>query len=58
MIKKVLFWGAKFKAGIIYNLIKDSKIIIEKEFISKFLFDQQKNQNLSQKLNLQTVQQN
>ena len=40
MIKKVLFWGAKFKAGIIYNLIKDSKIITREKSLSvSFLFD-------------------
>ena len=40
MIKKVLFWGAKFKAGIIYDLIKNKKILTnEKRLSVNFLFD-------------------
>ena len=40
MIKKVLFWGAKFKAGIIYDLIKNKKILSnEKKLSVDFLFD-------------------
>ena len=40
MKKNVFFWGAKFKAGIIYNLIK--KKLIFKDRINldvKYLFD-------------------
>ena len=40
MIKKVLFWGAKFKAGIIYDLIKNKKILSnEKKLLVNFIFD-------------------
>ena len=40
MIKKVLFWGAKFKAGIIYDLIQKKKILSNKKKLSvNFLFD-------------------
>ena len=40
MIKKVLFWGAKYKAGIIYDLITKNKILANSKNLSvKFLFD-------------------
>ena len=40
MIKNVFFWGAKYKAGIIYDLIKSKKIIENTKNLSvKYLFD-------------------
>ena len=40
MTKNIFFWGAKFKAGIIYNLIKDNKILNDtKMFELKYIFD-------------------
>ena len=40
MIKNVLFWGAKYKAGIIYDLIKHDKIFTKiKNLRVKYLFD-------------------
>ena len=40
MIKKVFFWGAKYKAGIIYDLIKNHKIIEKTKNISvNYIFD-------------------
>ena len=28
MKKNIIFWGAKFKAGIIYNLVEKNKILV------------------------------
>ena len=40
MIKNVFFWGAKYKAGIIYDLIKNDKITGNTKNLSvKYLFD-------------------
>ena len=40
MSKNILFWGAKFKAGIIYDLIKSNKILENtKNLKIKYLFD-------------------
>ena len=40
MKKNVFFWGAKFKAGIIYHLIKNNKILKNiKNLKVKYLFD-------------------
>ena len=40
MKKNIIFWGAKFKAGIIYDLIENNKIIKNtKNFKIKYLFD-------------------
>tara|TARA_A100001015_G_scaffold74558_1_gene82705 strand:+ start:3244 stop:3930 length:687 start_codon:yes stop_codon:yes gene_type:complete len=40
MIKKVFFWGAKYKAGIIYDLIKNHKIIEKTKNLSvNYIFD-------------------
>ncbi len=40
MIKNVLFWGAKYKAGIIHDLISNSKIIKNtKNLEVRYLFD-------------------
>ncbi len=40
MSKKILFWGAKYKAGIIYDLIQNNKILNRNSnFIVKYLFD-------------------
>ena len=40
MIKNIFFWGAKYKAGIIYDLIKNNKIRQNtKNLFVKFLFD-------------------
>ena len=40
MIKNIFFWGAKYKAGIIYDLIKNNKIKEDtKNLFVKYLFD-------------------
>ena len=40
MKKNIIFWGAKFKAGIIYDLIVKNKILANSKKLSvKFLFD-------------------
>ena len=40
MIKKIFFWGAKYKAGIINDLIENHKILANtKKLCVKFLFD-------------------
>ena len=40
MKKKIFFWGAKFKAGIIYDLIKNDKILDKTTNLTvKYLFD-------------------
>jgi acetyltransferase EpsM len=40
MIKNIFFWGAKYKAGIIYELIKNNKIKKDsKNLLVKYLFD-------------------
>ena len=40
MIKNVFFWGAKYKAGIIYDLIKNNKITENTKNLSvSYLFD-------------------
>ena len=40
MKKNIFFWGAKFKAGIIYNFIKNRKLIgLNKNLKIKYLFD-------------------
>ncbi len=40
MNKKILFWGAKYKAGIIYDLIENNKILNSNSKLSvKYLFD-------------------
>ena len=40
MKKNIFFWGAKFKAGIIYNFIKNHKLIgLNKNLKIKYLFD-------------------
>jgi len=40
MIKNIFFWGAKYKAGIIYDLIKNNKIKQDtKNLFVKYLFD-------------------
>ncbi len=40
MNKKILFWGAKYKAGIIYNLIQNNKTLnTDSSFTIKYLFD-------------------
>ena len=40
MINNVLFWGAKFKAGIIHNLIKNNKILADTSSIKlQYIFD-------------------
>ena len=40
MIKNVFFWGAKYKAGIIYDLIINDKITENTKNLSvKYLFD-------------------
>tara|TARA_Y100001958_G_C21163535_1_gene496859 strand:+ start:536 stop:1222 length:687 start_codon:yes stop_codon:yes gene_type:complete len=40
MSKNILFWGAKFKAGIIYDLIKSNKILENtKNLKIKYLYD-------------------
>ena len=40
MKKNVFFWGAKFKAGIIYNLIKKKLILKDRINLDiKYLFD-------------------
>ena len=40
MIKNVFFWGAKYKAGIVHDLIKNGKITENTKNLSvKYLFD-------------------
>tara|TARA_B100000795_G_scaffold247480_1_gene213729 strand:+ start:144 stop:830 length:687 start_codon:yes stop_codon:yes gene_type:complete len=40
MIKNIFFWGAKYKAGIVHDLIKNNKIKEDtKNLIVKYLFD-------------------
>ncbi len=40
MKKNIFFWGAKYKAGIIYNLINNRKLIgLKKNIKIKYLFD-------------------
>jgi acetyltransferase EpsM len=40
MIKNIFFWGAKYKAGIVHNLIKNNKIKEDtKNLFVKYLFD-------------------
>ena len=40
MNKNIIFWGAKFKAGIIYDLIHQNKILENtKNLRVKYLFD-------------------
>ena len=40
MIKNIFFWGAKYKAGIIHDLIKNNKIKEDtKNLFVKYLFD-------------------
>ena len=40
MKKNIFFWGAKFKAGIIYDLIHQNKILENtKNLRVKYLFD-------------------
>ena len=40
MKKKIIFWGAKYKAGIIYDLINNNKILNRTtDLIVKYLFD-------------------
>ncbi len=40
MIKNIFFWGAKYKAGIIYGLIENDKIVENTKNLSvKYLFD-------------------
>ena len=40
MNKNIIFWGAKFKAGIIYDLIEKNKILENtKNLKIKYLFD-------------------
>ena len=40
MLKNIFFWGAKYKAGIIYDLIKNNKIKEDtKNLFVKYLFD-------------------
>ena len=40
MIKKVFFWGGKYKAGIINDLIENHKILANtKKLTVKFIFD-------------------
>jgi sugar O-acyltransferase (sialic acid O-acetyltransferase NeuD family) len=40
MLKNILFWGAKYKAGIIHDLIKNNKIKEDtKNLFVKYLFD-------------------
>ena len=40
MKKNIIFWGAKFKAGIIYNLIEKNKILKNTKNLNiKYLFD-------------------
>jgi acetyltransferase EpsM len=40
MIKNIFFWGAKYKAGIINDLIENHKILADTKKLSvKFLFD-------------------
>ena len=40
MTKNIFFWGGKFKASIIYNLIRDNKILSDtKLFAVKYIFD-------------------
>ncbi len=40
MVKNIFFWGAKFKAGIIHNLIKNNKILENTTSLSvAYLFD-------------------
>ena len=53
MIKNIFFWGAKYKAGIIYDLITNNKIKEDtKNLFVKYLFDPGLDkQNLNQKLN-------
>ena len=41
MNKNIIFWGAKFKAGIIFDLIEKNKILENtKNLKLKYLFDQ------------------
>ena len=40
MIKNIFFWGAKYKAGIIHDLIENNKIKEDtKNLFVKYLFD-------------------
>ena len=40
MIKNIFFWGVKYKAGIVHNLIKNNKIKEDtKNLFVKYLFD-------------------
>ena len=40
MKKNIIFWGAKFKAGIIFDLIENNKILKNtKNLKIKYLFD-------------------
>lgn len=40
MTKNIFFWGGKFKASIIYNLIKDNKILNDTKMCAvKYIFD-------------------
>ena len=40
MINNVFFWGAKFKAGIIFNLIKNNKILTDTSLLDlQYIFD-------------------
>ena len=40
MKKNIFFWGAKYKAGIIYNFIKKNELVgINKNLKVSFLFD-------------------
>tara|TARA_Y100000768_G_C23859261_1_gene624868 strand:- start:132 stop:815 length:684 start_codon:yes stop_codon:yes gene_type:complete len=40
MTKNLLFWGARYKAGIIYELIKKRKILLNKSSLAiKYVFD-------------------
>ena len=40
MLKNILFWGAKYKAGIIYDLITNNKIKEDtRNLLVKYLFD-------------------
>ena len=38
MKKNIIFWGAKFKAGIIYDLIEKKKILINTKNLKKIVF--------------------
>ena len=40
MSKNIFFWGGKFKAGIIFSLIKKNKILIDtSNYNIKYIFD-------------------